>query len=140
MYPGKLVGSTGRVTAHGVGGEDRRAEQTDRPRPDEQRPPDRALPRPKRESQTLGEGQRQEARDDEVSGLHPTVVVEAERANRVTKRLVSNASVALDEERGDEQRADDRAAVKSAFVFRPAFNAPSLLRAEGRPLAVCPLA
>jgi hypothetical protein len=38
----------GRVAANRIGGEDARADQPDRPNPDQQRPPGRALPRPER--------------------------------------------------------------------------------------------
>jgi hypothetical protein len=38
------------------------------------------------------------------------VIAEGKRANRVMKRVVAGAGGALDEERGDEQRAGDRAA------------------------------
>ena len=71
---GESVGSPGRLTAHGIGYEDPRAEQTDRPHSDQQRSPGRALPWPKRAPQAGSQGQRQKACDNKVSGLCPARV------------------------------------------------------------------
>jgi hypothetical protein len=65
--------------------------------------------------QADGERQRQEARDDEVGALHPTVVAEGQRADRVTQRVVVGAGGTLKEEHQDEQRTGDRAAGEKGF-------------------------
>src|SRR3712207_3353132 len=70
----------GSSAAQGTCDEDASAEQTYRPHHYQERCPGRALGGPERTPQADGEGQRQEARDDEVGGLRPTMVTEGERA------------------------------------------------------------
>jgi hypothetical protein len=100
---------------HRIGDEDPRAAQPDRVCSNQEGSSGWAAEGSKRAPQADGEGQRQEARDEEVCALSPAPVAEGERADRVTQRIVAGAGSAFDQERDDEQRAGDDAADEKRF-------------------------
>lgn len=94
-----------------VGDERSGTEEPDRGRPDEERPETRASHTPKA-PQSNAEDEVQPASRREVGDLHPSVLAQRQRADRMPKRVAIGSCRALEEEHRHEQRTREHAAAQ----------------------------